>query len=318
MQGVCRACYRTGVRVFLAGATGALGRPTLERLLGAGHRVRALVRREADAQWARERGAEPVEVDLFDPSALGRGVAGCDAVLHFATKIPPPGRITRRRGAENDRLRRDASRLLVDAAAAAGAGVYVQESIAFVYADGGDAWLDETAPLHPSWLNESALAAEHETARFARSGGRGVSLRFAAFYAPWARSSRDAVRLARRGWLPVPGTGEQFFSSIHVGDAADAALAALEAQSGVYNVADDEPLPLRDYVEALTRASGGRRVRRLPARPLRWLLGEASHIALVSRRVSNRRFREATGWRPVHPCAREGLVEVTRQILAAA
>lgn len=305
------------MRAFLAGATGALGRPTLERLLRAGHEVRALVRRDGDAAWARERGAEPVRVDLFAPASVARGVAGCNAILHFATKIPPPGRITRRSAAETDRLRRDASRLLVDAALAGGASTYVQESIAFVYADGRDAWLDEASPLHPSWLNESSFAAERETARFADAGGRGVSLRFAAFYAPYARSSRDSVRLARRGWFPVPGTGHQFFSSIHVDDAADAAVAALGAPSGLYNVTDDEPLRLREYVETLTRASGGKRVRRLPALVVRALLGEASHIALASRRVSNRRFREATGWTPAHPSAREGLVEVAAQILAS-
>src|SRR5262249_17330956 len=151
----------------------------------------------------RADGAEPVEVSLFDTDALRSALKGCDAVLHFATKIPPIGRITGRGGAETDRLRRDASRCLVDAALAVGGARYGQESIAFLYADGGDDWLDEDASLHASWLNDSSRDAERETVRFARGGGRGVALRYGAFYAPYARSTVDTVRLARRGLFPV-------------------------------------------------------------------------------------------------------------------
>jgi len=120
------------MRVFLTGATGTLGRPTTRALVAAGHQVRGVARGPAKADVVRADGGEPVEVSLFDPRALSTAMQGCDAVMHFATKIPPVGRITRRNFAENERLRRDASRCLVDAALGTGAiGVYVQESIAF-------------------------------------------------------------------------------------------------------------------------------------------------------------------------------------------
>jgi 2-alkyl-3-oxoalkanoate reductase len=211
-------------------------------------------------------------------------------------------------------LRRDASRCLVDAALAEGIVTYVQESIAFVYADGGDAWLDEDAPLHASWLNDSALDAERETARFAQGGGRGVALRYGAFYAPYARSTIDTVRLARRGFFPVLGTGGQFLSSIHVDDAATAAVAALEVASGVYNVVDDEPLRFREYAEAVGVGVGVPPRLRLPVWLVKAIIGDASHIFLVSRRLSNRRFRAAAAWKPRATAAQHELPAVVREI----
>ena len=98
------------MQVFLTGATGVLGRPTCRALVGAGHRVRGVARGPAKADGVRADGGEPVEVSLFDTGALRVALEGCDAVLHFATSVPPLGRVTRRSAAENDRLRRDASR----------------------------------------------------------------------------------------------------------------------------------------------------------------------------------------------------------------
>jgi nucleoside-diphosphate-sugar epimerase len=301
------------VTVFLAGATGTLGRPTLRSLVAAGHTVRGLARGPAKAEVVRADGGEPVEVSLFDVEALRAALRGCDAVLHFATKIPPLGRVTRSNFAENDRLRRDGSRCLVDAALAAGAATYVQESIAFLYADGGDAWLYEDAALHASWVNESTLAAERQTARFAEGGGRGVTLRYGLFYAPYAPSTIDTVRLARRGLFPVLGSGTQFVSSIHVDDAAAAAVAALDVAGGVYNVVDDEPLRFREYAQAL---AGAVPRMRLPAWLVRAIMSEGAHVTLVSRRVSNRSFGAAAGWTPGVPSAREGLAAAARDIAA--
>ncbi|MGH7287379.1 MAG: NAD-dependent epimerase/dehydratase family protein [Myxococcota bacterium] len=302
------------MRVFLAGATGALGRPTTRALVAAGHQVRGVGRGSAKADVVRADGGEPVEVSLFDTRALRSAMEGCDAVLHFATKVPAAVRITRRNGAENDRLRRNASRCLVDAALAAGSAVYVQESVFFLYSDGGDTWLEEDAPFHTSWLNDSALDAERETARFASGGRRGVSLRFGAFYAPYARSTVDTARLARRGLFPVLGTGAQFLSSINVDDAATAAVASLDVESGVYNVVDDEPLRFREYVEVVGSSLGVTQRLRLPTWLTKAAFGEASHIFLTSRRVSNRRFRAAADWRPRATSARHELPAVLRGI----
>ena len=297
------------MNVFVAGATGALGFPTVQALLAAGHRVRGTARGAEKAARLRAVGAEPVTVDLFDGRALAETVAGSEAVLHLATKIPPPSRpwvLSRRFRLENDRLRNEASALLVNAALAAQARVYVQESITFPYADAGEEWIDEEAKLQPTPLLLSALDAERETQRFTESGGRGISLRFAGFYGPYVRSTHESVRLARYRLFPIFGTGENFFSSIHVDDAAAAVVAALDAPAGTYNISDDQPGRFREYAEALADAFGFGKPVRLPVAVARLALGPLAEVLLRSQRVSNRRFKKAAAWAPRHVSIRDG------------
>jgi len=284
----------------------------------AGHEVRGTARGSEKAELLRLLGAEPVEVDLFDPDAVRAAVAVSEAVVHFATKIPPIMRM-RWKGAwrENDRLRMLASKHLVDAAVAAGAQVFVYESITFVYGEHGDDWIGEDGSLSISWASlKSTLDAERETKRFTEAGGRGVSLRYAAFYASYAQSTLDTIRLARRRMFPVPGDGSNFVSSIHVDDGATAAVAALQAPAGVYNVTDDEPLRMRDYARAITDAFGLKATRRVP----KWLFGLVgggpAKYLMSSQRVSNARFKEKTGWAPQYRTAREGFQQVAQELKA--
>lgn len=301
------------MNVFVAGATGVLGRPTVQALVEAGHRVRGAARRQHKAQILRSLSAEPVAADLLDPASVRLAIDGCDVVINLATKIPP---LTKMRSAkaweENDRLRTSASSILADAAKLAGVRSYVQESITFIYADGGDEWLDEDSPLDVSWVSlQSMLNAERVTEDFAGEGRPGVSLRFGAFYAAYAQSTVDSMRLARRRMFPVAGRGDNFFSSIHVDDAASAVVASLGLQSGAYNLVDDEPLTAREYATALTKALGAPRPWSIPKWIFRLVAGSgpASYI-LRSQRVSNARFKQATGWAPRYPSAREGWRQV--------
>jgi nucleoside-diphosphate-sugar epimerase len=174
------------MRILVTGGTGVLGRAAIPLLRAAGHKVEAPGR---------------TELDLFDPTAVGQAVAGADAVLHLATRIPPFGSPPEAWG-ENDRLRAEASRVLVDAALAGDAEVYVQPTISF-----------RELP--------SALAAESETARFAAAGRRGVVLRFGLLDGPHTGNDEP---------LPV------FDSTLHVADAGCALVSALALPSGVYRV----------------------------------------------------------------------------------
>ena len=312
------AAARGPMTIFVAGATGVLGRPTVRDLIAAGHRVRGVARGAAKADLVRELGAEPVEVDLFDPLALHRAVGDSDAVIHLATRIPPLARARWARAwRENDRLRREGAERLMNAALVAGARVYVQESITFPYADGGERWLYETAPLDVVPLVASALDAERETARLTAAGGRGVVLRFATFYGAEAASTQDTIRLARRGLLPIVGDPQRFMSSIHVDDAARAVVAALDAPAGIYNVADDEPLRFADYVAAVVDAFGCPPPRRLPGWLVPLLAGAAGKLLLRSQRVANKLFTSVTGWAPQYRNAREGWSAIARTLNAA-
>ena len=165
--------------VFVTGATGVLGRATIPQLLASGYTVRALARSEENDAAIRALGAEPVRADLFDPDWLREAVAGADAVLHLATRIPPSSDMRRRSAwAENDRIRAEGTKNLVDAALEAGVGVFVYPSFAFVYPDSGDVWIEAASTsIDPTDILHSTIAAERAVARFAEGGRRGVSLR---------------------------------------------------------------------------------------------------------------------------------------------
>jgi 2-alkyl-3-oxoalkanoate reductase len=294
--------------VFLSGGSGVLGRPVLRILRERGHRARFLSRTGQSDAIGRELGAEPVRVDLFDGDGLRRAVAGAEAVVHLATRIPPTRERARRQAwAENDRIRTEGSRCLVDAAVAARATTFVYPSVVYVYPDRGAGWIDaEHTPLDPPVTTRSTLVAEQEVERFSDSGGRGVVLRMGGFYGPTTPTARELVATARRYRLAmVIGPAGAYQSSIWVDDAAAALVLAMErAPAGVYDSVDDEPLTRREVARALGRAVGHRAVR--PPWPVTRLIRRDRAATGRSQRVSNRRLREAAGWAPSVPDAREG------------
>ena len=297
------------MKVFLAGATGVIGSRALRQLVAAGHDVTAVARSAEKAEAIRAAGATPVQVSLFDRDALVAAVAGHDAVVNLATKIPSmteaamPGAWS-----ENDRIRTEGSANLVDAALAAGASRYVQESIVFTYPDSGDAWIDaETTPVEGGGPTSSVAAAEASAARFTEAGGTGVVLRFGLFYAADSSHTQAMVAAARKGAAMVAGSPNAYQSAIHADDAAAAVVAALGVPAGTYDVVDDEPLTKADAAKVL----GGRF--RFPG-GLAKLGGKQADPLTRSQRVSNRRFKEASGWSPVYRSFRDGLPAVVAEM----
>jgi nucleoside-diphosphate-sugar epimerase len=299
------------MRVFVAGATGVLGRRAVARLVAAGHQVTAVARTPEKAAQVARLGASPVEVSLFDPGALRHAVAGHDAVCNLATHIPPVREASRPEAwAENTRIRAEGSRHLVDAAVAAGARVYVQESIAFVYGEHGDGVIDAAStPLGDTPFTADVRVAESQAARFAEHGGRGVVLRFGMFWAPDASHTESIVAMARRGLSGLFVRDDGYQPMVDVDDAADAVVHALDAPSGTYDIVAD-PVPRREVNVALASAVGRRRLRR--PFPMATLRRKAPHYTW-SQRVSGRRFTEATGWRPASRTA----ADVVTRVVAA-
>jgi len=298
--------------VFVTGATGVLGRPTVDALVAAGHDVRAVARGADKSKQLRDVGAEPVPVDLFDLHAVLDAVAGSDAVLHLATNIPPIAKMARRSAWQlNNRLRTEATANLLAAARSHSVTRFVKESITFTYVGSPDAWLDESSPLiDPAGMLEPTLDGERMVTDFTRGGGDGVVLRFALFYGPDNRSTEEALRLARFRRAAVSGPGRAYMSSLHTDDAATAVLAALDVQAGIYNVGDDEPMTRRAFVDSFSEALGFRHLGLAPARVVRLVAGSAGRALSASQRISNQRFREASGWAPAYRNAREGWVAV--------
>jgi nucleoside-diphosphate-sugar epimerase len=251
-------------------------------------------------------GADPIELDLFQPEAVRRAVAGHDAVINIATHIPKTvgAMLLPWAWRENDRIRGIGAGIVARAARESGVPLLIQESFAPMYADAGDRWIDERSPIRPARNTRTAIIAERAVAGFTEAGGRGVVLRFAAFYGPDSHA-RAIVESVRKGWSPLIGRPEGYFSSVSQDDAADAVVAALEAGPGIYNVADDEPLRRREYADVLAAALGVPRPRLPPPWTSR-LLGSVGELLARSERISNAAFKAATGWAPRYPSAREG------------
>jgi nucleoside-diphosphate-sugar epimerase len=294
------------MRIFLTGATGVIGRRALPLLIGAAHSVTAVARRpQAHAELMRA-GAIPIEVDLFDADAVRRAVAGHDAVINLATHLPAGWRaFLPGTWAENDRIRRLASANLVDAAVAAGAARFIQESFAPVYPDRGDQWIDERTPIAPVRYNRTIADAERSAERFSGSGGTGVVLRFAMFYGHDSWFTRDLIRYVRRGWAQIPGAADAYISLVSHDDAAAAVVAALGAAPGAYNVVDDEPMRRREFFDSLAGVLGVAPPR-LPPPWLKYLFGSLGEMLARSLRISNCKLRDECGWAARYPSVREG------------
>ncbi len=211
---------------------------------------------------------------------------------------------------DNDRIRREVARNLADTALAAGAETFVQESIAFMYEDRAEEWIDEDVPLDPAPHGDSALEAERQAHRFADGGGRGIVLRFGQFYVEDAPHTMTMVKMAKRGISPFLGPPNGYLPLLHADDIATAVVSALRAPAGTYNVTDDEPLRRRELAEVLAQAVGKDKLRNLPYGGMK--LSGITKMYLRSQRASNRRFKEATGWAPTHPSARRGLPAVVK------
>lgn len=303
------------MRVFVAGGTGVIGRRAVDLLVAAGDEVTAVSRSSDSDDRLRAAGATPVRVSLFDAPAVRAAVDGSEAVVNLATSIPPMSRLAWRRAwADNDRLRTEAPRNLVDAALATGAPRYVQESVTFLYADHGDRWIDETGTVAADGPTATAVDAEDQAARFTAGGGTGVSLRFAQFVAGDSGHLRDLLPIIERGWLPLVGDHDGYESYVDADDAAAAVLAALDAPAGVYNVAEDDPATRREHATALSEALG-RPVRLPPA-----VLGALPPLRVKARsqRVSNRRLVQLGTWSPRRPGMRDRWSTLVPELRAAA
>ena len=291
------------MRLFVTGGTGAIGGYAIPALLDAGHQVHAMARGADKAAVLSRQGATPVEVSLFDREGLASAFAGCDAVVNLASALPSTTAFIRASAwADCERIRTDGSAAVVDAAAAAGVGTVIQESVVMIYRDQGADWIDENAPVDHYPIAAGNHAAEASARRFA---GTGVVLRFGLFYGRGAAHSEQMMRMARRHILFRAGPPESYVSSIHLADAASAVVAALGVPAGTYNVVDDEPLAKREHAEALSRAVGVRPWIVGPGRVAE-LLGDRTTSLTRSVRAGNARLRAASGWQPIYPSVREG------------
>jgi nucleoside-diphosphate-sugar epimerase len=308
------------VRVFVAGAGGAIGRPLIPKLIAAGHEVTGTSRSESKADAIREAGADAAVLDVFDADAVRAAVetARAEVVVHELTSLPDRLEFRKRDLYEpTNRIRTEGTRNLLEAARAADSRRFVCQSIAFAYRNEGSRVKTEDDPLlddapGPFGSGVKALR-EMEAAVLGADTMEGIVLRYGFFYGPGTHYGEDGPMVAdvRRRRLPVVGNGTGVFSFIHVDDAADATVAAVDRGApGVYNITDDEPAPMSEWVPVLAEAAGARRPLRAPLWLARLVGGrQAADFASELRGASNEKAKRELGWQPAHPTWRTGLKE---------
>ena len=307
------------MRVFVAGATGAIGRQLVPRLVGAGHEVHGMTRSESKQAMLYELGAVPVVADALDPDQVAEAVgkAKPDVIVHELTAIGAVDmRHFDRAFALTNRLRTEGTDYLLSAGQALGVRRFVAQGIAGfgAYMRTGGPVKSEDDPLDPTparEMRESLAAILHlEQAVLEAEWTEGIVLRYGAFYGPGTSLApgEEQFELVRRRKFPLVGDGGGVWSFVHVADAAEATLAAVEQGSrGVYNVVDDDPAPVAEWLPALARTLGAKKPMRVPRFIGRLFAGEPAVVMMTELHgVSNAKAKRELGWRPAHPSWRQG------------
>jgi nucleoside-diphosphate-sugar epimerase len=301
------------MRVFVAGASGAIGTRLVPQLIDRGHEVIGTSRSPANAERVRELGAEPVALDLLDAGAVRKAVleAEPEAIVHQATALADL-RFSRnfdRSFAQTNRLRTEGTDALLAVAREAGVRRFVAQSFAsYRYAREGGPVKTEDDPLDPNPLpttRESQSAMRYLDEAVTDAGG--IALRYGGFY---GAANDGLVEPVRKRQFPVVGDGGGISSFIHLDDAAAATVLALERDAaGIYNIVDDNPAPAREWLPVLANALGAKPPRRVPRWLARLVAGEAAvMIGTEARGASNAKAKRELGWTPRFPSWREGFV----------
>jgi nucleoside-diphosphate-sugar epimerase len=307
------------MKVFVAGASGVIGRPLVRRLVAAGHAVTGMTSRELNADAIESAGAQPVVCDALDPEAVKAIVveAAPEVVISELTRLPADYDPRKIDYEPTNRARYEGGRNLIAAARQAAARRFVSQSVAFIYAPEGGMVKDEEAP---PWIDPPEPFAggarstlDHERDVLEAPGIDGLVLRYGQFYGPgtYYASDGSVAEQVRRRRFPIVGGGGGHFSFIHVEDAASATVAAVDRGApGIYNVVDDEPAAERDWLPIYAAALGAKPPRRVPTWLARLVAGRFAVImATELRGASNAKAKRELGWEPNHASWRTGFSE---------
>ncbi len=299
------------MRVFVAGASGAIGTRLVPQLIDHGHEVIGTFRSPANAERVKALGAQPVALDVLDARAVRQAVleAEPEAIIHQATALTDVrfGRSLDRSFALTNRIRIEGTDALLAAAREAGVRRFVAQSFAsYRYArEGGPVKTedDQLDPNPPAMARETNAAMRHLDEAVTNAGG--IALRYGGFY---GASNDGLVKPIRKRQFPVIGDGDGISSFIHLDDAAAATVLALEHEGpGLYNVVDDEPAPMREWLPVLANALGAKPPRRVPVWLARLIAGKGMvMMAVGSRGASNAKAKQELGWTLRYPSWREG------------
>jgi 2-alkyl-3-oxoalkanoate reductase len=312
------------MRIFVAGATGSVGRRLVPRLVRAGHAVVGLTRTPAKAASLRDLGAEPAVADALDERTLRAAVAAArpDVIVHELTDLTGASDLRKfdRTFANSNLLRTRGTDHLLAAACDAGVKRFIAQSYCgWPYARSGGNVKSETDPLDPNppkELQRSLDAIRYlENAVTNATGIDGVVLRYGSFYGnDTGMFDAGFINEIRKRHVPLIGSGAGWWSFLHIDDAAEATVAAIERGRGVYNVVDDEPTPVREWLPTLADMLGAKPPIHIPAWLARFFAGEHLVGMMTEARAgSNAKAKNELEWRPQHPSWREGFAEIIRR-----
>jgi nucleoside-diphosphate-sugar epimerase len=307
------------MNIFVAGANGAIGKQLVPQLVAAGYQVTAMSRSQRHVELLRSLGAEPVIADALDPAAVMRAVrdAQPEVIIHELTALTDAKDYKHfdREFALTNRLRTEGTEHLLAAARAVGARRFIAQSYGnWVYARTGGmvkTEADALDPTPPANQRESLAAIRHlETMVVGAEGMEGIALRYGSLYGPHTgfAADGDIAAMVRKRMFPVIGDGAGVWSFIHVVDAAAAAIAAIgQGAPGVYNIADDEPAPVRDWLPVYAQALGARPPMHFPVWVGKLMVGDVG-VSLMThiRGASNAKARRELAWTPTYASWRQG------------
>lgn len=307
------------MNIFVAGATGAIGRQLVPKLVEAGHEVTGMIRTESKRRLVLELGATPVVADALDPDQVADAIARArpDVIVHQLTAIGAlnPRRFDRDFALTN-RLRTEGTDHLLAAGRAVGVDRFVAQSFAAWPYERRGGWVKtEEDPFDarpPKEMRETQAAIEHlEHAVLEADWTTGIVLRYGGFYGPGTSMAPggEQAEMIRKGRYPIVGDGAGTFSFIHVADAADATVAAIErGRRGIYNVVDDDPARISEWLPVVAERLGAKPPRHVPRFVGRLFGGEAGAVMMTEvRGASNAKAKRELGWQPRHPTWREAL-----------
>jgi 2-alkyl-3-oxoalkanoate reductase len=299
------------MRVFVAGASGAIGARLVPQLVQRGHEVIGTSRSPKKAERLRALGAEPVALDVLDPDAVRKAVAAAepDAIVHQATALTGASDLKHfdKTFAQTNRLRTEGTDALLAAGRSAGVNRFVVQSYAgWPYARVGGPVKTEEDPLDPepaAEMRETLAAIRHLEAAVLAEGG--IVLRYGGFY---GSPDDPQLELVRKRQFPLVGDGGGVWSFVHLDDAASATVLALERdKTGIYNIVDDDPAPVREWLPALATVLEAKPPRKVPRWLARLVAGESGVVLMTeSRGASNAKAKAELGWTLRYPSWRQG------------
>ena len=318
------------MKIFVIGSTGVLGRRVV-KILAKTHELYCLVRSEGKKEQIEKIGARAIVGNLYDKDLLVKVTQNMDGLLHLATAIPSMNKTRPKDWEENNRLRTEAVKILIEVVKKNRIIFYIQNSVLFSYGHRNGEWVNEkTKFVRPMptycklseeyrYILESMIEGEEYIEHEIKNGFPGIILRFGMFYSSDSHTTTQIINMVQKGKFPIIADGSSFINLIHVDDAAQAVVDAVKSyepiMGKVFNISDDLPVSYQEFLPFLAQELQVKKPRKVPVFLAKLVAGKYTvNIVLSSYRNENLLFKQSTGWKPAYPTYKEGYKQVLEEL----